>query len=462
MKRKIAVLISLICLFFVGVALSLTLPLPTADNPNVASALSGSRYTGSPVLADINNDTTIEIVIGDLNGSRLQVFDLSLSPILTVPVESGIRATVAVGNLDADVTAEIVFGTEDGYLHAIDHTGAALSGFPKLVATEGILSTPVLTDIDGDDEIDITFVAANGRVYVFEADGTPKWNQPIGDFTGVSGQDRNGNAVVADIDGDTDMEIVAGSFVNDLYAFDHLGNQLWSFSTGGPILSTPLVADVDPETAGAEIIFGSGDHHLYIVSNLGAQIWRRDTGAVIESSAVTLDLDNDTYDDIIISNNSGKLSAYHDWGDPLSLLGWPVTVSDAVSASPVVVDADQDGLLDIVFPSEDAMIHAHKKDGGLVAGWPVTTTFAVQSAVAVGNIDADAENEIVAADFNGNLHVWGVDIVPTPTPTITPTPTHTDTPTPTSTATDTLTPTATATATPTAPNLLLFSPPLIL
>ena len=48
-------------------------------------------------------------------------------------------------------------------------------------------------------------------VYVYEADGTPKWNRSLGDFSGISGQVRNANAVVADIDKDDDFEILVGS-----------------------------------------------------------------------------------------------------------------------------------------------------------------------------------------------------------------------------------------------------------
>ena len=100
----------------------------TVTHRSAASA--GSRYTSAPVLADIDNNGTTEIVIGDLDGEQLQVFDAGLTQILTVTVESGIRATVAVGNLDGDSTAEIVFGTIDGYLHAMSTTAPDFSLLP--------------------------------------------------------------------------------------------------------------------------------------------------------------------------------------------------------------------------------------------------------------------------------------------------------------------------------------------
>ena len=405
-----------------------------------------SRYTGAPVLADIDNNGSIEIIIGDLEGEQMRVFDVALSPILTISVESGIRATVAVDNLDVDSQAEFVFGTLDGYLHAYNHDGSAKAGYPILVATEGILSTPVLADIDGDTEPEIIFIAANGRVYVYEADGTPKWNRTLGDFAGVSGQIRNGDAVVADIDGDLDLEIIAGSYKGSLFAFSHTGERLWSFDTEWPIIGTPLVIDIDPETAGVESVFGSTNNKLYVISNTGAKIWERDTGASIEASPIIYDLDGDTFAEIIVGNNNGDLKAFHDWGDEVSLTGWPLSATDAISAPPVLADADNNGLNDIMVPSEDGMVHAWNINGSVISGWPYSSTFAIIDSVAVANIDADAETEIVAADFGGNLHIWGVEIAPTVTPT--PSPTETATPSPTATATQTPTPDPAATQTP--------------
>ncbi len=318
-----------------------------------------------------------------------------------------------------------------------------MPGFPILVATEGILSTPVIADIDDDDEIDITFVAANGRVYVYGADGVPKWTQPLGDFSGISGQVRNGNAVVADIDVDNDLEIIAGSYANDLYVFNHNGTELWTYSTGGPIVSTPLVLDLDenPFDPGLEIIFGSTDDNLYVISKTGSLVWQRDTGATIETSAATLLLDGDEYQDIVIGNNLGDLRAYTDQGDPITTGGWPVEAADSISAPPVAADADQDNITDLIVPSEDGVVHAWQTNGVVVSGWPITTTNAVVDAVAIGNIDGDAQTEIVAADVGGNIHIWGVEIAPTATPSNTPPPTNTPEPTSTPTATNTPTPT---------------------
>ena len=341
-KSPILTVTASIALFYCFVLVHLARPVDSssAGNGTMAHRTSAktetisSRYTGAPVLADIDNNGSIEIIIGDLEGEQMRVFDVALSPILTISVESGIRATVAVDNLDVDSQAEFVFGTLDGYLHAYNHDGSAKAGYPILVATEGILSTPVLADIDGDTEPEIIFIAANGRVYVYEADGTPKWNRTLGDFAGVSGQIRNGDAVVADIDGDLDLEIIAGSYKGSLFAFSHTGERLWSFDTEWPIIGTPLVIDIDPETAGVESVFGSTNNKLYVISNTGAKIWERDTGASIEASPIIYDLDGDTFAEIIVGNNNGDLKAFHDWGDEVSLTGWPLSATDAISAPP--------------------------------------------------------------------------------------------------------------------------------
>ena len=190
--------------------------------------------------------------------------------------------------------------------------------------------------------------------------------------------------------------------------------------TGGPILSTPLVLD-NPDYTGLETVVGSGDGKLYMVRANGAQAWQRDTGSTIESSALAMKLDGDAYYEIIIGNNAGDLLAYHDYGDPYTLGGWPVSAADAISAPPVIADADQDTVLDIMVASEDAKVHAIQANGSVVSGWPVTTTFAVQDAIPWA-IDGDAQNEIVGPIWRQHSHL-GVEMHQ-PRPTNTPTPTR--------------------------------------
>ena len=55
-------------------------------------------------------------------------------------------------------------------------------------------------------------------------------------------------------------------------------------------------------------------------------------------------------------------------------------------------------------------MYAYEADGNAVAeGWPQATDASVKGSVVVANMDDDADLEVVAADFKGNLYVWGAE-----------------------------------------------------
>ncbi|MCB0011623.1 MAG: hypothetical protein KDE34_06970, partial [Anaerolineales bacterium] len=45
--------------------------------------------------------------------------------------------------------------------------------------------------------------------------------------------------------------------------------------------------------------------------------------------------------------------------------------------------------------------------GSLVSGWPQSSSAAVKGSPLLINLDSDAALELVAADLNGELHIFG-------------------------------------------------------
>ena len=55
------------------------------------------------------------------------------------------------------------------------------------------------------------------------------WNKSLGDFGDQFGsQAQNSSAVMADLDGDNDLEIIIGSWDRSLYVIDHEENLIWT------------------------------------------------------------------------------------------------------------------------------------------------------------------------------------------------------------------------------------------
>jgi len=71
---------------------------------------------------------------------------------------------------------------------------------------------------------------------------------------------------LGDIDGDGKLEIVVGSNDDKLYALNgEDGSVLWSYTTGGDIVSSPALGDIDGDGK-LEIVVGSNDDKLYALN----------------------------------------------------------------------------------------------------------------------------------------------------------------------------------------------------
>ena len=131
---------------------------------------------------------------------------------------------------------------------------------------EGWLASPALVDVDGDGGLDIV-AARHSVLYVHRGDGTPLWQTAWGQSASTSeehGATRMwASAVVADFDGDGDVEIATGSDADgdsgqNIAVYDHEGELLpgWPVHFGG--------ADEVRSIAAADV---DGDGQLEVLAN---------------------------------------------------------------------------------------------------------------------------------------------------------------------------------------------------
>ncbi len=99
------------------------------------------------------------------------------------------------------------------------------------------------------------------------------------------------------------------------------------------------------------------------------------------------------------------------------------------AGSPAFSDLDGDGADELVVAGDDGAVHALRPDGSELAGWPTRTgtprwwpnrsptatsdgisppgAAVLVGAPAIGDLDADGSPEVVVADANGTVHIWG-------------------------------------------------------
>ena len=138
-----------------------------------------SRYFASPVVADLDGDRKVEIVIGDLIGNKVSVFSLNKQELWSQWTHGPVRATAVVEDIDFDGDLEILVGDEAGYLYAWHHDGEAVTTFPIKITPNRILASPTIADINDNGTLEIIQVGSDNVVYVFDTSANLLWQTEL-------------------------------------------------------------------------------------------------------------------------------------------------------------------------------------------------------------------------------------------------------------------------------------------
>ena len=166
-------------------------------------------------------------------------------------------------DLDGDDVKELLFASYDGRLHAFWLDGEEHGEWPVSVYNiyEGFYrfaSEPTVADLDGDGKAEVIFTSwtqndsyQTGLIYILDYLGHLLVQVSLPQVP--SGQDWNGALpapTLADIDGDSELEIVVNTAHSGLVAYDLPGSQdavvLWGTGRGSYLRSAYLPATLVP------------------------------------------------------------------------------------------------------------------------------------------------------------------------------------------------------------------------
>ncbi len=253
----------------------------------------------TPAVADLDRDGLPEVVFATDNhppGSAppylLYAFngDGSLLPGFPVETEQNIVSSPAVGDIDGDGWLDIVVGTGGTYepgkgnkVYAWDHLGNLLPGWPRTTGGN-MAASPALGDLDGDGDLEVVIGCGTevdpscNWLYAWHGDGTSVQgfpaNPPNNSWTGDTAHGLPYPPILADYDGDGDVEILVvhlGSFGIAAVGSDGQSENNPALKTRFTLSSAPLVDDVDGDGL-LEVVIG-GAYEESTTSNGALYIW---------------------------------------------------------------------------------------------------------------------------------------------------------------------------------------------
>jgi len=258
---------------------------PTTNGVFIARPEANQEWgTSSPALFDLDGDGAREIIFGTKytgidNYLLAYRYDQTQAAGFPYTTDAGhITCSPTVADLNDDGIWEIIFASQNDWLHVVQQNGAVYSGFPiAFTANTGVMCpSPAVGDFDGDDELEIVAVSTQSGslafLYVIDTDiGGGTSGQTLAGWPQFLPGNSEGSPVVGDITGDGNLDIVHGvgggstESPNSLYAFRHNGALVPGFpiSLGGPVRPCANLCDLDFD-GDIEIIYGGYDLEIHV------------------------------------------------------------------------------------------------------------------------------------------------------------------------------------------------------
>lgn len=437
--------VAILALSAVGVALNTQAAQPQAIQVPVLKWNEGGCYnswceTGwyaSPAVADLDGDGNMEVLAGAYTLFILNGEDGSVHRSIDTP-GSRVWPGVVVADLDGDDDIEIVIAQGGGYVSVYDHQGNPVSGWPRQPAGNEFRSLAV-ADLDGNGDMEIAVGQAKldkMNTWVLEHTGNVRTGWPqITDTEGSAAGLYNDNIGLGDLDGDGKLEVVSPSDTITIAAYDADGNalptnEIYHDHSGHDMdfwAEVPAYVDLAYETRGwgpcyteptARANFANGPANIVDVNGDGINEVVVIGDVHDCNTSPYTDLYNTPY---ILNLDRTRFNADgFDWTTPPTNTGAPIiqnyNVIESVQPNPVTVDLDGDGNLEILYPSYDGRVHAFWLDKSEHHNWPyhVYTGGAYRFATepTIADLDNDGYAEVIFASWvqkgsnqTGKLHI---------------------------------------------------------
>ena len=394
--------------------------------------VSDKDTTSSIAWGDMDGDGDLDLVAGNLNRVQVnKVYRNDGGGVFTditdgdLATDAGYTYSIAWGDMDGDGDLDLVAGN-GGVNKVYRNDGGGI--FTDITAGDLVADTDntqsvVWRDMDGDDDLDL-IVGNFGQVNkVYRNDGGGVFTDiTAGDL--AADTDETLSAAWGDMDGDGDLDLVAA---NNDHGNDAQPNKVYRNDGGGVftnITDGDLAADTDDTQS---VAWGDidGDGDLDLVAGNHDQVnrvYRNDGGGVFTDitdgdlanhadstqSVAWGDMDGDGDLDLVAGNsdNQGNKVYRNDGGGVFTDITNGDLAVDADSTQSVAWgDMDRDGDLDLV-AGNGGVNKVYRNDGGGVFNNITINDLAVDTdsthSTSLGDMDGDGDLDLVAGNHGVN------------------------------------------------------------
>jgi len=284
-------------------------------------------------------------------------------------------------------------------------------------------SSPVIADVNNDGSNDVAVGGTNGRLYVYNANGSLLWEREVGG-------EVNSSPAVGDVDGDGRNEIVVGygaivPSAGGVRVFDGAGNVRCTFAAPprsdglAGVFNSPAIGDINGDLVN-DIVFGSFNDRIYGITGGCTKLAELNNTDTVWSAPALRNVDGDGEMEIFIggdatasaqglSHSGGYYRSLEYNGTGTFATRWTRLASEAFQGSSafatlggrlaVVTNtgADYCRRLDASRCPESRKVWAFDPNTGAdLPGWPKLATHTTFLAgPAVGDINGDGADDVV-------------------------------------------------------------------